>query len=240
MAFTGLERSLLLPHLISESEDLWHNVSGSLALVLSGKSMIRKAHNEDIPFLVKIHMAALPGDLLPRLGRDFLVKTFYPAVLRSDQAFTIVHEEDGAPDAFVIFAYHSDALTNQVIKDKVSLAGSMLRGLLADPTLAREAFGFLRGFRTELEEDLRIKLEEIPELYLIATSPDRQSRGLGCQIVRHGLRLLADEGYPCSLVKTSSDRAREFYLKQGYRLIGFEYRQKRRLYLLLHEYPVNE
>jgi len=46
--------------------------------------MLRLALESDASQITTIHMNVLPDDLLPRLGRTFLEKSFYPALLGED------------------------------------------------------------------------------------------------------------------------------------------------------------
>jgi len=197
--------------------------------------MIRKATNNDIKALADIHLATLPNDLLPRIGARFLSKQFYPAILRSNHAFTIVDIEDDEVRSFIIFAYDSVAVTEQVMGNKVVLSWYLSLALLRDFSLLGEIFGYLKGFKTELHVQIDGKLEEIPELYLLATAPEHHSKGIGGRLINRGLDMLSkkEEGLQC-IVKTSSDRARKFYTKHHFKEIGLEYRQRRKLYLLLY------
>ena len=172
---------------------------------------------------------------LPRIGTRFLSKRFYPAILRSNHALTIVDIEDDQVRSFIIFAYDSVAVTKQAMGNKLVLLWYLSLALLRDFSLLGEIVGHLKGFRTELNAQIDGKLEGIPELYLMATAPEHHSKGIGGRLIDRGLDMLSEkeEGLQC-IVKTSSDRARRFYAKHRFQEIGLEYRHRRRLYLLLH------
>ncbi|MBI4576420.1 MAG: GNAT family N-acetyltransferase [Planctomycetes bacterium] len=194
--------------------------------------MIRLAEVSDIDAMVEIHMRALPGDLLPRLGRAFLGRTFYPTVLGSGHGFILVCEEEGRVRAYVIFARESAGLARDLSSRRVAIGWSILRRLWLDPRIPLDVLAFLRG-RVELTEPIEDR-ERWPELYSIATLPGDQGKGFGAALVQEGLRRLWSAGAPGCTVKTSSDRARAFYVKNGFRDIGVETRGARRFYILLH------
>jgi GNAT superfamily N-acetyltransferase len=195
--------------------------------------MIRKASKYDIPDLVDIHMAALPNDLLPKIGKDFLRKYFYTVVLESNHAFTIVDAEGETVRSFIIFAYNSKALTGQVMHNKAILAKHFFLCLLRDFSLIGQIFAHLRGFKAEIYSELDFKIKEIPELYLMATAPKHHSKGIGSRLISRGLEILSEKHQYC-MVKTPSRRAKKFYMKHHFHEIGLEYRQGRKFQLLLY------
>ena len=81
-----------------------------------------------------------------------------------------------------------------------------------------------------------IDISKFPELYLIASDPASQGQGLGGELLAEGLAQLKEQGCPGCLVKTSSDGAKRFYLRHGFREIGEEYRGSRCLSVLLIEF----
>ena len=200
--------------------------------------MIRKAAERDLPAIVDIHMSALSNDLLPNLGRDFLKKEFYPTVLTSKHALTLVNVEDVIVNAFVTFADDSDALTTQIMRNKVMLAKYVFLGLIKNITLIGEIISHIKGCKTEIRSRVDIDLKKIPELYLMATAREHQAKGIGGQLISKGLEVLSQESQAC-LAKTSSNRAKGFYLEHHFEEIGYEYRGKRKLYILLYRHSFN-
>ncbi|MCI0625353.1 MAG: GNAT family N-acetyltransferase [Acidobacteria bacterium] len=193
---------------------------------------IREAKIEDVNRLAEIHSLALPGDLLPRMGRRFLTGTFYPIVLNSQHAFTLVCTENGSIESFVIFAYHSGELASELKAPKFRILSCLARSFWRYPGVALQVLTFLGG-RVSLDEQIG-PLEEMAELYSIATHPSAQSRGVGSLLVREGLNRLRAATRGTCLVKTSSDRARQFYLRLGFRDIGKEIRGRRKLFILIY------
>jgi ribosomal protein S18 acetylase RimI-like enzyme len=194
--------------------------------------MIRNAGQDDIPALVQIHREALPNDLLPRLGAAYLRKEFYPRVLERDRALTLVSEEDNRLNGFCVFAYDGDSLTREIMRKRITIARYLVLACLKDRSLVAEAVACLRGFRTSLLPGCEVDLRSLPEIYLIATSPSCQSRGIGARIVEQGIEILFREHSVC-LTKTSSDRSKQFYLRNGFVEVGVEHRGRRSLSVLL-------
>lgn len=195
--------------------------------------MIREANINDAEALAAIHVAALPNDLLPRLGTQFLSTHFYRVVLRSEHAFTILDEEDHAIRSFIIFAHNSNAVTKQVMGKKFSLLWHLFIAVPRDPSILGEIIGHLKGFKTELISQPNETIEKTPELYLMATAPEHHSKGIGSRLIQRGLEVLAQRNLQC-IVKTSSDIAKKFYLKNHFEEIGTEFRHKRKLHILLY------
>ena len=199
--------------------------------------MIRKATQDDIESLVYIHIDALPGELLTSLGESFLTKQFYPKVFQSANTLTLVNEGyDGLVNAFCIFAYKSDALTSQIVKNKLFITKYLLKNIFNDVTLIPKVIGYLKGYRLQLSPYYNIEyLKKITELYLIVTHPAHQGKGIGSKIIEEGLNIVFQK-YTSCLVKTSSERAKQFYLRHRFKQIGVEYHWKKEITLLIRNY----
>src|SRR5262245_59802333 len=147
--------------------------------------VIRAATRQDIPALVSIHVGELPDDVLPRLGPTFLARIFFPTVLKRADVIALVWAN---PDTvgFVIFALDSHALTREVLAHRAALASSFFTMSLKDPGLIGAAIAQARGFHTELFFGAPSDLIGMPELYLMATARELQSRGIGGKLVTEG------------------------------------------------------
>ena len=194
-------------------------------------TLIRPATFADIDRLVEIHTSALPGDLLPRLGSAYLRKQFYPCSLRSANAVTLVNDHGGQVDAFIVFAINSGAFTEELKRDRLRIIFSVLQRSLRDPGLGWELASLNRGARIEIARPMG-RIQGLPELYLMATHPQRQRTGLGKPLVKAGLLLLSQKGLGACIVKTSSPQARAFYRSLGFEDIGTERRAARSLFLM--------
>jgi ribosomal protein S18 acetylase RimI-like enzyme len=194
--------------------------------------MIRVACEKDAQELAEIHSRALPDDLLPRIGLRFLKNYFYPLAIRSDHTLLVIAEENGRICSFIVLALDSKAFTREVSSHKTTLAFYTIATLFRDFTLIGELVSHMTGFRSDVSGEVEPDLEELPEIYVMATAPHSQSKGVGSQLLDSALRMLPDSRSGC-LVKTSSPRARDFYIRHQFRDIGLEYRSRRCLHLLL-------
>ena len=195
--------------------------------------MIREGTANDISRLAEIHLASLQGDLLPRLGRVFLEKRFYPSVLTSSNALLLVDEDECSLNSYVVFAYNSGKFVEDITSHKISIGLSILRKLLSDPSVLLQVIAAMRSnivLTTQVDH-----LERQPELYLMATDPRYQSTGIGSRLVQDGIERLRQAGYQSCWVRTSSDRAKQFYQRLGFEVIGKEFRGQRLLHLLYTE-----
>jgi ribosomal protein S18 acetylase RimI-like enzyme len=190
--------------------------------------VIRPATAADVEALALIHAAALPGDFLPGLGQRYLRRLFYPTVLTRPDADLFVLEKSGGVVAFALFVADSDDLSSALAADWPRLIAYASLAVVRRPSMARVIVGQIRGFDRELDRGIT----GVPELYLIASTPHRQSQGLGGSLLEHGLAMLRTRGQDC-VVKTSSAGARRFYERHGFERIGSEHRPGRVLDVLL-------
>ena len=72
--------------------------------------MIRRATPSDAPRLGEIHVAALPDDLLPRIGQAFLTRRFYPTIIGSDRCVVFVDGDAATVRSFVVFELEPGAI----------------------------------------------------------------------------------------------------------------------------------
>ncbi len=196
---------------------------------------IRKAKIADASRISELHSKALPKDLLPSLGMDFLVRTYYPAVLNSSFSNVYLLEKDGVAVSFVVFATDTSELAKIIKADKLSILIAIMKKSITNPRIPFSILGFILG-KVNWEEKIA-DIEHMPELYSIATEPSLQSKGYGKLITEEGLRELAslNEKKGC-IVKTSSDGAFKFYQRIGFRKIGYEKRGKSILNILYYEF----
>jgi ribosomal protein S18 acetylase RimI-like enzyme len=196
--------------------------------------IIKKAEEYMIDDLVEVHRKALPRDLLPRLGAKYLRTVFYPTILRSDETFCTVAEVEGKVRAFVIFAKDSKRLTQSLAIKKVPLLWALVRQSAVDPFIVKAVWDAITPSHWELTTKGVSDLVSLPELYLIATHPDFQGRGLGERVMQAGLQQIIPFSKEV-LVKTSSSKAREFYTKNRFVEVGVEARGVRKFFLLVRD-----
>lgn len=196
--------------------------------------MIRRGVSGDAPTLASLHAAALPADLLPRLGRDFLLKRFYPFALASPHAFTLAAEQDGEVLGFVMFTQDTPAFMRQLRRLAPFMLVAALTRFPRDLSVLAELARCGLGFRSDTE-GLPGAPEACPELFVIAVAQESRGAGVGSALVREGLARLSETQAGASLgclVKTSSGQAYEFYSRLGFRAAGFEWRGTRAMRVL--------
>ena len=189
--------------------------------------MIRSATIDDVASLADVHAAALPDDFLPRLGRRYLRRRFYPTVLGSSEVDVFVVERSGELVALAVFVGDSELLGSALAADWAGIAPYLSFAVARHPSMARDTIGHLRGFDRVLARDIA----GVPELYVMAVTPSCQSDGLGGSLLEHGLDALRARNQ-CCVVKTSSPPARRYYERHEFEYVGSEHRGARSLDVL--------
>jgi len=104
---------------------------------------------------------------------------------------------------------------------KLSLAGALRTGMLiAAWELGMPSTLRVLAFLRYLEKQ-RLRAHPGLHWYLLdlAVCPERQSRGLGTSLLKHGLMRADAQQLPCYL-ETSNEPNVDFYMKHGFRVIG--------------------
>ena len=192
---------------------------------------IRPAKRSDIGQLAEIHAAALAQDLLPRLGVKFLKEYFFPTVIEASSARVLIAEENGSVLGFCIFAENNTELSAAIFGSKAKVGRYYLAALLKHPYLIRDLYNYVTGYVVEFYSLSPDKIANVPEIFLIATMPGHQSKGIGRMIVEKGLEKLQAERKEC-IVRTASAPAERFYRKSGFAPIGVEKRGRANFKLL--------
>jgi ribosomal protein S18 acetylase RimI-like enzyme len=198
---------------------------------------IRKAELGDSERISELHCMALSEDLLPSLGKNFLEKVYYPAVLKSSYSRVYLFEKDRIIVSFVVFATDTSALSNDIKSTYLSILFAAFKKTFVNPRIPFLILGFIFG--KAIWQEKPVDLVHIPELYSIATDPSEQSKGYGRMIVKEGLKDLGslNEKKGC-IVKTTSEGAFKFYQSIGFRKIGFEKRGKSILSVLYYDFKI--
>jgi ribosomal protein S18 acetylase RimI-like enzyme len=197
--------------------------------------IIRFAEKKDCARIAELHLKALPQDLLPSLGIEFLKFVYYPAVIESSFSKVFVLEKDGVPVSFVVFATDTSELAKIIKEDKLSILTAIIKKSFTNPRIPLNILGFILG-KVFWEETIQDTFH-MPELYSIVTEPSEQSKGYGKLITLKGLESLSRlNGKTGCIVKTSSDGAFRFYQRIGFRKVGYEKRGKNILNILYYEF----
>ena len=189
--------------------------------------MILPATDAHIPQVVAIHCASLPGDFLPQLGMPFLQKTFYPAVIASNQAKLFIDkDQNGDVAGFIIVTLDSGKFLAKVIKDHFwSFAATGIRSSLRS----------IKQFKKNIEilsTSLFLKdAHPAGEIYIIAVDERLRGKGVGARLVSAAADYLRQKGIPALKIKTLTSNVKwiGYFKKSGwmvvdqYTLIGNNY-----------------
>ncbi len=189
--------------------------------------MIITAQKQHIPQVVEIHCASLPDDFLPRLGKDFLEKTFYPAVIASDQASLLIDvQEDQNVTGFIVVTLDSGLFLSRMVKDDFwSFALTGMRSSL------RSWGHFRRNIQILLSSVFGKETDPAGEIYIIAVDESMRGKGIGAKLVSAAEDYLRQMGIAAIKIKTltSNEDWIGFFKKAGwdvidrFKLIGNDY-----------------
>lgn len=197
---------------------------------------IRLAHQNDIARIVEIHSESLPHDLLPLLGSRFLRGTFYPFVFAEAANAFIVVGGDEQVDAFAVFVLQASAFTKKLSARKTDLFIALASRIFLSPSIIFQILSVRQNQRMESQFS-NDEICRFPEIYVAATHPDKQGKGIGTAVIQEGLKmLLARQNTGNCIVKTSSNRASNFYKKIGFVEIGSLLRGRRRFAIFLFKH----
>jgi GNAT superfamily N-acetyltransferase len=197
--------------------------------------MLRAATFDDIPQMVHTHCEALPNDLLPKLGRGFLRKVFYPSALRCDDSRAWVCCEREKAIGHVVLSCPSQALTGALRRQPFKVLFALLFACSKRPGTISQILYQFRKPSLSLDAPWSIdQISKLPEIFVLAVAVQQQGSGMGSKLVNAALSDSRCQRVGC-LVRTSNSRAAKFYLRNGFRLIGVERRGERTLELYFHE-----
>jgi hypothetical protein len=190
----------------------------------------REAVFKDIEALSEIHIAALPCDLLPKLGKAFLSEIFYPSIF-DDQKNTIILAEcnkDKTVVGLIVFSINQKKIFINIIKKfltkPIFLFNSNLFVLLKE---------ILVSVGSQFKQNSWNKIQNIPEIYVFAI--DKLWRGKKVGSCLWECYLESRKNISEVIVKTSDPGAKIFYEKNHFFVIGKEKRAQRELYVLKYE-----
>jgi ribosomal protein S18 acetylase RimI-like enzyme len=169
-----------------------------------------EARPADVPRLVGIHMEALPRDYLPRLGRHFLQRYFFPYALDAGGARTFVCREREVL-GFITVCADGDRFTRGLTRYRPL-------HLMAHVARASWRSSILWHSLEALVSDPGGPPDVAPELYLIAVAPTARRRGVGGALVLRLAEYLTELGHQRCRVKVVMDDvgANAFYERQGF------------------------
>jgi ribosomal protein S18 acetylase RimI-like enzyme len=147
---------------------------------------------------------------LPSLGRAFLARSYYPAMLQDPYASVLVAIEQPSQRVvgFVNVATESGRSLRWLVKRKLAaLLTAMLRLLLVEPARVIEAFAIVHA-RVVMPDDAG-------EIAFIAVDRAHQKRGIADRLVEAANQYLLKRGITACCTKTlaRNEHVIEFYRK---------------------------
>ena len=200
--------------------------------------MLRLALESDASQITTIHMNVLPDDLLPRLGRTFLEKSFYPALLGSSHGFVVADVEEDRLNGFCVFSYDTDALSRDAMVRGGAVFRTLLGRIVQQPSIFFELMSVWRT-KFSFPAGRELAVGKLPEIYLLGVRDGHQGRGSGSKMIGYGIKRLKPRFDLC-LARTSKEDARSFYMKNGFTEVGLETRGKKSLFVLVREWDKSD
>jgi len=181
----------------------------------------------DIEVMADIHLATLKNDILPLLGRSFLVK-FYTYINRSNCESIYTIRKNNIVVAACIVSYEVETLMKRVVKNLFfSLVFAVLMMLFKKISF----FTYVKNIFLS-KEGVRISGTGIVYIFV---SPGFQNTGVGTRILKEAETLLIKNNQKQIHVKTINHKkngAINFYLKNGF-IIECSFNYLGREYLFL-------
>jgi ribosomal protein S18 acetylase RimI-like enzyme len=183
---------------------------------------IKILSSDELEDVVKIHMAALPDDVLPNLGRGILID-YYKGLLadKSQHLFGVVSDKQVL--GFCLLSIGQVGLWRLLLNFRgvFSLAFLVI--------LKTKIFysGVIQAIKT-----LPLNSGEA-EVSFIAVAPAYQGMGLGKLLLDHALRICKVENIKAIKTKTSNQQLKDFYLRKYEAVEVDRFSVNRRCYYLL-------
>ncbi|MBI5035487.1 MAG: GNAT family N-acetyltransferase [Chloroflexi bacterium] len=177
--------------------------------------------------VAEIHCAALAGDFLPSLGKEFLT-IFYQGVFDLGVGFGFIAFENNQPVGFVLGSVDTSSLFKQIVLSKaIPMSLRVFVALFRRPKLISNV---LETFLYPSKEDV----PEKAELVVIGFDEAYRGRGLGRQLVNalnETFRAQGVHSYKVTVLQ-SNQRANRFYTALGFKCVKefALYRKKWNLY----------
>lgn len=174
------------------------SVGGSL-------TSVRAIKLHEIAAVVGIHMAALPDDVLPNLGRETLTRYYKRALSSSNnkKVYMVGAFKGQILIGFCQIAFKPVSLFNII---KIDTIFRIIFLVLSRPGV------FLNGLIQYL---MTIDLDEkSAELAFIAILPSYQSAGVGKRLILEAKVISAEQGKEWIVTKTANKRLSEYYINR--------------------------
>ena len=161
-------------------------------------SSIRAARSGDAGAVAALHGSRIAEGFLTTLGMSFLER-LYRRMIRSAQAFVLVHDDQDGIDAFVAVADHTGRLYREfVMRDGPAVVITTAPAIVRNPKRIWETlrYGIASG------GDLPAS-----EILAVAVAQRAEGRGVGGELVRAALDELQARGVAAARVVTAVGNA---------------------------------
>lgn len=173
-----------------------------------------------------LHKDALPDDITPNLPAPYY-RTILEMMAEPDNGFLLQVEDGGRPVGLCGVVYCANDFAAKISAQRAALVRSVIKFAFTRPPLLLDMAGSMFG-KTSYHREVHPS----PEMFFICVAGDAQSRGVGAQMLNEAFHRVVAEGRPGMLVKTASDRAHQFYLRNGFVEVGIQDRGRRKLGIL--------
>jgi len=166
--------------------------------------------------VAKIHYNALPNDFLPMLGLDFLINTFYPAVLSSalGKVFIALNEFD-EPMGFILVTLKSNEFLKNILKNRF---WDFLKIGISSSLISLE--NFKNNFQIIISGIFSKNTPNIGEIYIIAVKKSFRGKGIGKLLMKKSTGFIKENNISGIKIKTLASNIEwiEFFYKEGWKL----------------------
>lgn len=182
------------------------------------KNNIEISHFEPrwIEDIAKIHFNSLPNDFLPMLGLDFLLNTFYPAVLSSalGKVFIALNEFE-EPMGFILVILESNEFLRNILNNRF---WDFLKIGICSSFISLE--NFKNNFQIIISGMLSKKTPNVGEIYIIAVKNSFRGKGIGKLLVKKSIDYLIENELSGIKIKTLASNTEwiGYFNKEGWKL----------------------
>jgi GNAT superfamily N-acetyltransferase len=175
--------------------------------------------------LCDLHKSSLPDDITPNL-----VESYYEFIISlmanpKNGVLTVAHNSEELI-GFCFVAFNPGDFSAMIAERRVLLIKSIVKFIFTRPGLIVDLCGSVFGKIILFE---KFNEKQCPEVFAICVSRNERSTGVGSRLIKKAADLLTPRGLQYLLAKTSNERAGNFYLKDGFVLVGRQNRIARKL-----------
>lgn len=179
-------------------------------------TMIRPAGRDDIAALAAIHLEALPDDFLAGLGRPFLTRVFYPALLESARCRVDLAMDAEGPAGLIVTRMGVDGVLGELLRARPAwFVASAAWAMARRPGLLAASISILSQLVQRRREP---GTDTLAELFLLAVARRARRRGVARSLIEHSAARLHQAGATTYRVLLHADNepAQAVYEKTGF------------------------